>query len=71
MQQKNLSFPLEIFCSTKNKKIFCFASLAQVIKVQIGADVNLSFRDSSLIQGQSILFFWSVSLLISKTKTSI
>ena len=39
-----------------------------MIKVVNGADVNLTFGDTSLIEGWSICF-WSFSLLISKTKT--
>ena len=67
---KKLSFPLETFCSTKNKlkkpfvspsfisHIITAALLAQAIKALNGADVNLFCHDTSSKQGQSIFFLF-------------
>ena len=47
------------------------ASLAQSSKVQNGPDSSLFCRDTGSIRDRSIFFFRSISLLLSKTKTSI
>ena len=49
-------------------KVIC---LAQAIEALYGANVNLFYRDTGSKQGRPILFFLSVSLLISETKTFI
>ena len=82
---QTISFPLETFCSTRNKrnlslrfiiriilrKLVAAASLVQAIKAWNAAGLDLFCRDTASIQGLSLLFFFSVSLAISQTKTSI
>ena len=65
---KKLSFPLETFCSTRNKRnlfvsLVTAASLAQAIKVRNGAGLDLFCRDTGSIQRPSLLFFFFSSLI--------
>ena len=76
-KQKKLFFHLDLLF-TRLSKLVTAASLAQAIKARNGAGLDLFCRDTGSIQSPTLLlllffffFFFSVSLAISRTKTSI